>query len=174
MTIPLYLLGLLYRHGPMHGYQLKKMIESNLSDFTRIKLSIIYYHLEKMEKEGLLTSIPEGGKTVYSISEKGKSEFQSLLKQFLEFELQLSFDSDAVFYFSGFLPAESIRESLEAYRLKLTESLQSLKGHRKESLKFLPEEAQKSARVIFSRHERHYRAELDWVKKSLISYPAEN
>uniref|UniRef100_UPI000AEE63EC PadR family transcriptional regulator n=1 Tax=Clostridium sp. NkU-1 TaxID=1095009 RepID=UPI000AEE63EC len=54
--IPLYILGLLQRYGPQHGYQIKKIIAEQLSDFTQIKLPTIYYHLEKMETDGLLSA----------------------------------------------------------------------------------------------------------------------
>jgi DNA-binding PadR family transcriptional regulator len=54
--IPLYILGLLQRFGPQHGYQIKKIIAEQLSDFTQIKLPTIYYHLEKMEADALLTA----------------------------------------------------------------------------------------------------------------------
>ena len=57
--IPLYVLGLLQRYGPQHGYQLKKTISEELEDFTQIKLPTIYYHLEKMESQGLFTCSTE-------------------------------------------------------------------------------------------------------------------
>jgi DNA-binding PadR family transcriptional regulator len=57
--IPFYILGLLQRFGPQHGYQLKKIIGEQLSDFTQIKLPTIYYHLEKMEADGLLAANSE-------------------------------------------------------------------------------------------------------------------
>ena len=34
--IPLYILGLLLRFGPQHGYQIKKLLEEQLEDFTQI------------------------------------------------------------------------------------------------------------------------------------------
>ena len=46
LMIPLYILGLLLRFGPQHGYQIKKLLEEQLEDFTQIKLPTVYYHLE--------------------------------------------------------------------------------------------------------------------------------
>ena len=54
--IPLYILGMLLRYGPQHGYQIKKLLAEQLADFTDIKLPTIYYHLEKMEASGLITA----------------------------------------------------------------------------------------------------------------------
>jgi len=48
------ILGLLQRFGPQHGYYIKKLISEELADFTQIKLPTIYYHLEKMNADGLL------------------------------------------------------------------------------------------------------------------------
>lgn len=74
--IPLYILGLLLRFGPQHGYQIKKLLEEQLEDFTQIKLPTVYYHLEKMEAAGLIEAHryrqgarPE--KTVYRVSDAG-------------------------------------------------------------------------------------------------------
>ncbi|WP_320129842.1 PadR family transcriptional regulator [uncultured Sphaerochaeta sp.] len=53
--VPLYILGVLQRMGPMHGYRIKKLISEQLSDFTQIKLPTIYYHLEKMTQSGLIS-----------------------------------------------------------------------------------------------------------------------
>ena len=68
--ILIYILGLLIRFGPQHGYQLKKTIAGQLADFTQIKLPNIYYHLEKMQMEGLVSASTEKDtgrpeKTVY-------------------------------------------------------------------------------------------------------------
>ena len=42
-------LGLL-KEGPKHGYEIKKMIEEDLSQFIGLKIKSIYYPLKKMEK----------------------------------------------------------------------------------------------------------------------------
>ena len=57
--VPLYILGLLTRYGPQHGYQIKKIIAESLADFTQIKLPTIYYHLTKMAENGLLSAASE-------------------------------------------------------------------------------------------------------------------
>jgi DNA-binding PadR family transcriptional regulator len=175
MKIPLYILGLFKRHGPLYGYQLKKIIDDNLSDFTQIKLPNIYYHLEKMEREGLLSMyldkrISGNEKTVYSLSEKGELKFIELLNQFLNFNYQSSFDSDTVFFFSDSLPKKSVQNSLINYRNKLIKSINTFKIHRDEMINFIPEESQQSALIIFNHHEKHYQAELDWVEESLTNW----
>lgn len=80
--IPLYILGFLLRYGPQHGYQIKKRMSEQMADFTNIKLPTIYYHLEKMERDGLISAeeLREGlrpEKRVYQITPEGKERFLS-------------------------------------------------------------------------------------------------
>ena len=97
--IPLYILGLLLRFGPQHGYQIKKLLEEQLEDFTQIKLPTVYYHLEKMEAAGLIEAHrdrqgarPE--KTVYRVSDAGTGRFNELLAETLNMQYRPTFDSD--------------------------------------------------------------------------------
>ena len=80
VMIPLYILGMLLRYGPQHGYQIKKMLMEQMADFTDIKLPTIYYHLDKMEAAGLITArnVKEGvrpEKRVYHVSDQGNRHF---------------------------------------------------------------------------------------------------
>ncbi|WP_088187115.1 PadR family transcriptional regulator [Desulfosporosinus sp. FKA] len=83
MKIPFYLLNLLLRYGPQLGYRLNKIIEEEISDFSKIKLPTIYYHLDKLKEKEYVTETldkdrnrPE--KFVYSITEMGKEYFNEL------------------------------------------------------------------------------------------------
>ncbi len=42
----LYILGIIKRHGPIHGYDIKQILDEHVSDFVHIKLPNIYYHLK--------------------------------------------------------------------------------------------------------------------------------
>ena len=170
--IQLYVLGLLQRFGSQHGYQIKKISTEQLSDFTEIKLPTIYYHLEKMEAEGLLLanrekpgSRPE--KTVYTITDKGIEVFRNILAELLEFEYRPTFPSDGVFYFSDHIETAKIKGHLDIYIKKLEKTLTTVQKHKKESLQSVPDEMKMMANLLFSHHEHHYRAELDWAKEAL-------
>lgn len=170
--IPLYILGLLQRFGPQHGYQIKKIISEQLSDFTQIKLPTIYYHLEKMAANGNLScssekdgSRPE--KTIYSITGKGVETFQNMLKALLVFDYHPSFPTDGVFYFSDYLDVSDIYEQLTGYVKRLNTIISSLQNHKEETLLFVPDEMKTMVNIIFSHHERHYQAELDWASETL-------
>jgi DNA-binding PadR family transcriptional regulator len=170
--IPLYILGILQRYGPQHGYNIKKLIADQLSDFTQIKLPTIYYHLGKMEADGLLTSNSEKGglrpeKTIYSITTKGLETFKINLSALLDFDYRPIFTSDSVFFFSEHLETIDIGNHLEQYIVKLEAALKSIEKHKDESLSFIPENMRKMAEIIFSHHEHHYQAELEWAQESL-------
>jgi DNA-binding PadR family transcriptional regulator len=172
--IPLYILGLLLRFGPQHGYQIKKLIEEQLEDFTQIKLPTIYYHLEKMEAAGLITAHrdkqgvrPE--KTVYQISDTGMDKFKELLAQSLQIEYRPTFDIDGTIYFSDHLGAGALLESLARHREALKKELSVIELHRKETMRHIPEEYKTSADIIFEHHILHYNAELAWAERSISS-----
>lgn len=172
--IPLYILGLLQRFGPQHGYHIKKIIAEQLADFTQIKLPTIYYHLEKMEADGLLIasrekpgSRPE--KTIYSITDQGIMAFKNILAGLLEFEYRPTFPSDAVFYFSDHIETADIISHLAAYIDQLNEAISNIKKHKQETMAFVPVEYRTMVGIIFSHHERHYQAELEWAEETLNS-----
>ena len=40
----------------LHGYKIKQLIAERALDFAHIKLPTIYYHLEKLQAKGFVTS----------------------------------------------------------------------------------------------------------------------
>ncbi len=173
--IPLYILGVLQRFGPQHGYQIKKIIAGQLADFTQIKLPTIYYHLKRMAEGGLLSAgagsdgRPE--KTVYAVTEKGLEAFRSMLAELLRFEYRPTFPSDGVFYFAEQFRTADIAAQLRVYIGRLQKQLAGIERHRSETLVFVPREHQAAVRILFSHHEHHYRAELAWAEEALGSLP---
>jgi DNA-binding PadR family transcriptional regulator len=170
--IPLYILGVLLRYGPQHGYQLKKTISEELEDFTQIKLPTIYYHLEKLSAKGLLSGTSEKAgarpeKTIYAITKAGTEAFSAALREQLSEQYRPVFPNDALFYFSDHLPEQEILESLQEQRKHLLQSLQTIGKHKRQTLMFIPEDAKAMVNIIFAHHEYHFRAELDWVDYAL-------
>ncbi len=170
--IPLYILGLLMRFGAQHGYQIKKLMAEQLADFTDIKLPTIYYHLDKMEKEGLLLAVREKStsrpeKTVYSVTGRGRQAFVSLLEQMLQFSYRPTFSSDSVFYFCEFVDHSRLIDQLHAYVETLNGALATLEAHYTETIYFVPADALPMVEIIFDHHRRHYTAERDWAQATL-------
>ncbi|MFJ2031319.1 PadR family transcriptional regulator [Streptosporangium sp. NPDC087985] len=75
------LLGVLL-DGPLHGYEVRRRLElMGTHHWANVAYGSIYHGLGKMADEGLLERVEEGkgGKTVYAITEIGRSEFSRLL-----------------------------------------------------------------------------------------------
>lgn len=162
------------RFGPQHGYQIKKIISEQLSDFTQIKLPTIYYHLEKMKNDGLLVASSEKPgsrpeKTVYSITVEGIKVFKDMLNELLGFEYRPTFPSDSVFYFSEYLEPSDIIVHLTAYIEKLNKSIAIIQNHKNKTMLFIPDNIKTMVNIIFDHHEYHYQAELRWAIESLNS-----
>lgn len=84
MSLKHIMLGLLAK--PHSGYECKKSFEQSLRYFWRAELSQIYPLLQKMEKEGLLTSKESPSKIgptkrAYKRSQKGKQELLAWLNE---------------------------------------------------------------------------------------------
>lgn len=76
-----------------HGYEIQKFIQLNQMDsWTKIQSGSIYYALAKLEKEGLISlekTEQIGSKTrkIYGITEKGKIELTTCVKEELNREI---------------------------------------------------------------------------------------
>ena len=169
--VPLYILGLLLRFGPQHGYQIKKLLEEQLSDFTQIKLPTVYYHLDKMAAAGLVLAHtdrqgarPE--KTVYEAAPAGAKQFEALLRKTLNTTYRPTFDIDASLYFADALPPHELLSAFDEAESWLCRTLQLIEQHKAETLACMPAQAAVSAELIFDHHLLHYQAELDWVRKA--------
>jgi len=169
--VSLYILGLLQRYGPQHGYQIKKTIAGQLVDFTQIKLPTIYYHLGKLADNGALSAVSEKPgsrpeKTVYSITEKGKKIYQGLLHKLLDTEYRPSFATDGIYFFADHYQPEEVLAHLQTYAESLRATITMLEKHKTESLRFVPEDARTMTEIIFNHHLHHYRAELAWTEET--------
>jgi len=81
------ILGLVRWMQPVHGYDVKRELESWQADeWTTIATGSIYHALRKLAEEGLVREVATGrdggrpAKTSYEITDKGRAEFQSLLR----------------------------------------------------------------------------------------------
>ena len=176
--VPVYILGLLQRMGPMHGYRIKKLIGEQLSDFTQIKLPTIYYHLEKMTQNDFISvdtidstsSRPE--KTIYAITESGRQAFKKMLEETLSFSYRPTFSSDATFFFADTINPADLIKSLQLYADTLKKSLEHIKHHQDETMAYIPEESKLMASIIFKHHLTHFQSEYTWVEDTLHSLQA--
>ena len=167
-------MGILLRFGPQHGYQIKRTIAENVADFTSIKLPTIYYHLEKMEREGLVSASRETEgtrpeRTVYTVTHQGQEAFVDELKRQMALSYQPTFDADALFYFADQLDQTQMKLHLTAYVTQLERSLAEIDSHYLSISPYIPENQQVFVRIIFNHHILHYQAEKAWAQTTIES-----
>ena len=172
MKVPFYILGLLIRYGPEHGYRLKQIMEAQIADFAHIKLPTLYYHLENLAKKGYIdaVSVKDGNrpeKTVYSITKSGREYFSLLCHKLLKEVLVMELPLDGLLFFSECVPVDNIVQELGKRKITLENQLKLLETHRAVSMPQIAAEGKAYARLIFEHHQLHMEAELAWIKNAL-------
>ncbi len=114
--LKLILMGLLMKEDN-HGYNLRKMIEKDLSNLINVDNTSIYYTLNKMEKEGLVTfkivsDTKRPQKNLYSLTDKGRKEFRELLLSNMSNNKRPLLNIDISLYFIDMLDRDEAVEKL--------------------------------------------------------------
>lgn len=167
MSIRLLILGLV-KQGPLHGYEIKRIIEQEMADWSHVSVGSIYFALEKMAEEGFLKkNLPERegnrpARTAYEITEAGNKEFLRLLREVWASPESFRFPLDFGVAFMKELDAEELRDLLNRRIRALEGILEELTRHEREVLNSPHVPA--VARFIFSHHRAHYQAELRWTR----------
>lgn len=131
MSIRHSILGLLH-YEDMHGYRIKEHIERNFGHMWSINYGQIYQNLKKMEEEGLVEMVElapseNGGprKKLYSITGKGRSEFDRWLASSPEKQMLLRDPFLTRFVFFGFGDGERSLEIVDERIRSYGEQLES-------------------------------------------------
>ncbi len=166
MSTRLVLLGLL-RRGPLHGYELKHIIEEHMGDWTNIAFGSIYFALGKLRDEGFVEEAEaersgrRPAKIVYGITEDGRAEFMRLLRETFRDRRRQYYEIDTGL---AFLDALDPGEAVACFKERLAELEEAesgLRRHEKEQMS--RPEVPASARAIFSHGMAHLRAERMWT-----------
>jgi DNA-binding PadR family transcriptional regulator len=119
------ILGLVQWMQPVHGYDVRRELLSWSADkWANVQPGSIYHGLRKLADEGLLREVGTeqvGGRparTSYEITEKGRAEFQSLLRQGW---WNLTPGPDPFMAAFSFLPAMPREEAAAALRNRATQ-----------------------------------------------------
>ena len=88
--IRLLILGVLRYRQPLHGYDIRRELETWGADqWANIAFGSIYSALNKMAEEGLIEAVPEEdpqgkavAKTTYRLTPQGQGTFEQLLRQY--------------------------------------------------------------------------------------------
>ncbi len=170
MSTRLVILGLL-RERPLHGYELKHIIEERMGDWTNIAFGSIYYALDKLQDDGFVERVAtekEGGRparTVYQITEAGRGEFLRLLREIWREVERQYYTFDIGLTFMKALPLEEVKGYLRKRVAQLETILQHLDAHEEEQLAH--EEVPRLAAAVFAHSRAHFEAELSWTRDLL-------
>lgn len=116
--VDLLVLGLL-TDRPMHGYEISQVISGeDIEAWLSVSLTSIYYSLNKLKKNGLIVETvhrsdnsPE--RSVFHLTDKGRSCFLELLERSLASTERTYFDMDLAVYFINRLPSQRAAHLLE-------------------------------------------------------------
>jgi len=166
-SIRLVILGILNRY-PMHGYEIKHIIEEHMGDWTDIKFGSIYFALSKLAEDGSIEvteQTREGNRpsrTVYQITDKGHHEFSRLLKELWSKDEGTLYDFDIGIFFMKSLSKSEVEKYLIDRIEKMQQKLSFLEQHRaeQESDPQIPPQGM----AIIQHSQLHLRAELTWLK----------
>jgi len=167
MSARLVILGLLQRR-PLHGYEIKHVIEDHMGDWTSIAFGSIYFALKKLTEEGMLEVIAteragnRPSRTVYAVTDAGREEFLRLLREVWGKAERQYFTIDIGLFFMDVLSPEEILRHLEARLDELNRTLEYLDRHRAESM--ANPHVPHRARFIFDHSQAHLKAELAWTR----------
>lgn len=170
MSVKVVLLGLL-KKGPLHGYELKRIIESDMGDWTDIAFGSIYFALDKLREGGFVTSRVEDGerhrpsRIVYAITESGRNEYLRLLRELWTDEGRRTNPIDIAVAFMRDLPPEELRGYLGRRIEGLRHALRYLDLHEGEAL--TQEGVPRESSLIFSHARHQLRSELAWALEVL-------
>ena len=84
----LYLLKLL-DEAPRHGYEVIRLLEERFQGLYAPSAGTVYPRLAKLETEGLVQHVTEGGRKVYFITAEGQAELQERQDELADLELEI-------------------------------------------------------------------------------------
>lgn len=170
MSVKTVILALL-RNGPLHGYELKRIIETDMGDWTDIAFGSIYFALDQLRKEGFVISHTEDGEAhrpsriVYTVTETGKTEYLRLLREIWTDRTQRRNAIDIGVAFMRDLPPDEVRGYLRGRIAGISEALGYLDAHERETRK--DPDIPDSSALIFSHARHQMRAEIAWAQEVL-------
>lgn len=166
-NVHIVILGLLC-DKPLHGYELKHIIEEHMGDWTDIKFGSIYFALGRLKDEGKVEVLEEAQsgnrpvRKVYCITDKGRQEYMRLLRELWKDEKRSLYSLDIAMFFMHSLPQDEILRYIETRVFGCEQALKHVKAHEEEQNQNV--NLPKQARYIFEHTKMHLEAELDWLK----------
>jgi len=175
-NIRLVILGILARN-PMHGYEIKHIIEDHMGDWTDIKFGSIYFALSKLAEDKSVEIVEEtrAGKRpsriVYRITDRGHNEFSRLLRQLWSMDDNTYYSFDIGVFFMHGLSRSEVQELLDRRIDTIQQKIVFLEQHKAEQEQ--EPHVPPLASAIMQHSQMHFATELAWLKdlrKNLDKY----
>lgn len=135
-TIDLIVLGILKKE-PLSAYDIQKLVEyRNISKWVKISTPSIYKKVIQLEEKGLIKSniVKEGKmpeKAVYSLTDRGKKEFENLMNEIASQPIHFFLDFNAVIVNLSSLSPEGQKSCLE----KMEGNVKTLKTYLEKNIR---------------------------------------
>jgi DNA-binding PadR family transcriptional regulator len=129
----LLLLGLLLDR-PMHGYELYQQIQAEgIDDWFNVSAAGVYYSLGKMRDQGQVSESRIGGgrssrKSVYRITEQGRSEFFDAMEGQLSSQEKCFLEYDLAIFLLNKIPRERAIAPMEEHQTYLVEQARQIQS----------------------------------------------
>jgi len=174
MDLQLIIMGLLMK-GPAHGYELKQMLEKELSPFFQVSATPLYYTLKKLEKEKLVSSRPiisgkRPKKYVYNLTPSGRARIKKILLKNISDLHRPFLNLDISLYFLHLLKPKEVENTLKERKKELRKLIFLLDRQKK---KLVKESSEKRLYVITAHNLRFAQVEMDFVKDLLDTFSKE-
>lgn len=172
MSVKAVILGILTR-GPLHGYDLKRIIGQEMGDWTDIAFGSIYFALDGLAKDGFVTGETQEStehrpsRIVYTITETGKAEYLRLLREIWQDRSREFSPLDIGIAFLRDLPRDEVKGYLAARVAGMEHGLAYLRAHETETM--ANPDVPSESRFIFSHARYRFEAELAWAREVLGS-----
>ena len=130
----LYLLSLLAESEEgMHGYELMQALADRFGGTYVPSAGTIYPRLAKLEEEGLVTKVADGRKTVYAITDAGRSELAERESELNDIENDVT---------------DSVRRLADEVRASVNDAMRTLKAELAAATREARNESRESARTV--------------------------
>jgi DNA-binding PadR family transcriptional regulator len=138
-SLRLYLLSLL-AESPKHGYELIQALSDRFGGTYSPSAGTIYPRLAKLEEEGLVTKSSDGRKTLYEITDAGRSELADREGELNSIEDQVT---------------DSVRRLADEVRAGVNQAMKSLRADLASAAREATQEATRAGRTSYVKSDTH-------------------
>lgn len=174
MNARLLVLGVLHR-ADFHPYEIKRRLEAAMIEcYIDVDVGTLYYAVRQLEKEGLIEAVAQervargGMRTIYSITDKGRSEFRKGLHRQLEMEGPVGQTLYGALLFLHLADPKTVRQALRRRIARLDELIATLDPIREE----LVPKLSTGGEHLLGHIEKQRRLDQDWLKVLLADIEA--